>query len=144
MEEEWLRRLRAEDDTVAKEPTPLPDDPLDAIDEILPSIQKGKEKAHKRTISEVVPREEREIEREVEAAQDNAQFNGDSEVNEIAQVDRDQGQGGYEDLAGPPSRNSAVEVLNTMQHRVDSDLFYTRMQVFLYLSNRTIILLYNW
>jgi len=37
----------------------------------------------------VIPREEREVEREKETAQANAQVNGDSEVNEIAQIDKD-------------------------------------------------------
>ena len=55
MEEEWLRNLRAEDDAVPEDPTPVPDDPLEEIGEILASMSKGKEKAHKRTISEVIP-----------------------------------------------------------------------------------------
>ena len=79
MEEEWLRNLRAEDDAVPEDPTPVPDDPLEEIGEILASMSKGKEKAHKRTISEVIPREEREVKREKETAQ----------VNEIAQIDKD-------------------------------------------------------
>jgi len=49
------------------------------VGEILASMSKGKEKAHKRTISEVIPREEREVKREKETAQ----------VNEIAQIDKD-------------------------------------------------------
>jgi hypothetical protein len=48
MEEEWLRNLRAEDDAVPE------DDLLEEIGEILASMSKGKEKAHKRTISEVI------------------------------------------------------------------------------------------
>jgi hypothetical protein len=87
MEEEWLRELRAEDDAIPKDTTPNPDDPLEEIKEILASASKDKEKAHKRTISEVIPRKERKVEREG-AAQDNAQANGDSEVNEIAQTDK--------------------------------------------------------
>ena len=102
MEEEWLRNLRAEDDAVPEDPTPVPDgdptpvpdDPLEEIGEILASMSKGKEKAHKRTISEVIPREEREVEREKETAQVNAQVNGDSEVNEIAQIDKDNAPSG--------------------------------------------------
>src|SRR2546423_15279915 len=43
---------------------------------------------------------------------------------------------GCEGLAGA----NAAEVLNTMHDRVDSDLVYTRMQVFLYLNNNTNIL----
>ena len=54
------------------------------------------------------------MEREKEAAQSNTQVNGDSEVNEIAQVDKGSRLGGYEGLAGPLSRNSAVGALNTM------------------------------
>ena len=69
MEEEWLRNVRAEDDAVPEDPTPVSDDPLEEIGEILASMSKGKEKAHKRTISEVIPREEREVEREKETAQ---------------------------------------------------------------------------
>jgi hypothetical protein len=64
MEEEWLRELRAVDDVILKDPTPVPNDPLEAIEEILASTNKGKEKVHKRTISEVVPREEREVKKE--------------------------------------------------------------------------------
>ena len=94
MEEEWLRNLRAEDDAMPEDPTPVPDDPLEEIGEILASMSKGKEKAHKRTISEVIPREEREVEREKDTAQVNAQVNGDSEVNEIAQIDKDNAPGG--------------------------------------------------
>ena len=60
------------------------------VGEILASMSKGKEKAHKRTISEVIPREEREVEREKETAQ----VNGDSEVNEIAQIDKDNAPSG--------------------------------------------------
>ena len=74
------------------------------------------------------------MEREKETAQANAQVNGDSEVNEIAQIDKD----------NAPSRlrrsGRAAEVLNTMHDQVDSDLVYTRMQVFLYLSNNSNIL----
>jgi hypothetical protein len=95
---------------------------------------KGKEKAHKRTISEVIPREEREVEREKETAQANAQVNGDSEVNEIAQIDKDNAPSGLR------RSGRAAEVLNTMHDQVDSDLVYTRMQVFLYLSNNSNIL----
>jgi hypothetical protein len=94
MEEEWLRNLRAEDDAMPEDPTPVPDDPLEEIGEILASMSKGKEKAHKRTISEVIPREEREVEREKDTAQVNAQVNGDSEVNEIAQIDKDNAPSG--------------------------------------------------
>jgi len=94
MEEEWLRNLCAEDDAVPEDPTPVPDDPLEEIGEILASMSKGKEKAHKRTISEVIPREEREVEREKDTAQVNAQVNGDSEVNEIAQIDKDNAPSG--------------------------------------------------
>src|SRR5256885_15399749 len=43
---------------------------------------------------------------------------------------------GCEGLAGA----NAAEVLNTMHDRVDSDLVYTRMQVFLYLNNNSNIL----
>jgi hypothetical protein len=43
---------------------------------------------------------------------------------------------GCEGLAG----TNAAEVLNTMHDRVDSDLVYTRMQVFLYLNNNSNIL----
>ena len=78
MEEEWLRNLRAEDDAVPEDPTPVPDDPLEEIGEILASMSKGKEKAHKRTISEVIAREEREMEREkreMEREKETAQVN---------------------------------------------------------------------
>ena len=47
---------------------------------------------------------------------------------------------GCEGLAGPLSPANAAEVLNTMHDRVDSDLVYTRMQVFLYLNNNSNIL----
>jgi len=86
MEEEWLGELRTEDDAIPKDPTP---GSLEAIEEILALTNNGKEKAHKRTISEVVPREEMEVEREKKATEDNAQANGNSEINEIAQVDKD-------------------------------------------------------
>ena len=46
--------------------------------EILASMSKGKEKAHKRTISEVIAREEREMEREkreMEREKETAQVN---------------------------------------------------------------------
>ena len=69
---------------VTEDPTPVPDDPLEEIGEILASMSKGKEKAHKRTISEVIPREEREVKREKETAQ----------VNEIAQIDKDNAPSG--------------------------------------------------
>jgi hypothetical protein len=39
MEEEWLRNLRA-DDAVPEDPTPVPDDPLEEIGEILASMSK--------------------------------------------------------------------------------------------------------
>jgi hypothetical protein len=42
----------------------------------------------------VIPREEREVEREKDTAQVNAQVNGDSEVNEIAQIDKDNAPSG--------------------------------------------------
>jgi hypothetical protein len=82
----------------------------------------------------VIPREEREVEREKETAQVNAQVNGDSEVNEIAQIDKDNAPSGLR------RSGRAAEVLNTMHDQVDSDLVYTRMQVFLYLSNNSNIL----
>ena len=47
---------------------------------------------------------------------------------------------GCEGLAGPLSPANAAEVLNTMHDQVDSDLVYTRTQVFLYLSNNSNIL----
>jgi hypothetical protein len=140
MEEEWLRNLRAEDDAVPEDPTPVPDDPLEEIGEILASMSKGKEKAHKRTISEVIPREEREVEREKETAQVNAQVNGDSEVNEIAQIDKDNAPSGLRRSGRPLSPANAAEVLNTMHDQVNSDLVYKRTQVFLYLSNNSNIL----
>jgi hypothetical protein len=71
MEEEWLRNLRAEDDTAPEDPSPVPDEPLEEIEEILASTVRAKEKAHKRTISEVVPREEREVERNARVDKDN-------------------------------------------------------------------------
>src|SRR3954466_1746405 len=43
---------------------------------------------------------------------------------------------GCDPLAGA----NTAEVLNTMHDRVDSDLVYTRMQVFLYLNNNSNIL----
>src|SRR5207248_3269764 len=103
MEDEWLHKLRAGDNAIPKNLPPVPDDRLEAIEEILPSTSKGKEKAHKRTILEVIPREERDVEREKEAAQVNAQVNGDSEVNEIAQIDKDNAQrgGGTKVWQGP-------------------------------------------
>jgi hypothetical protein len=82
----------------------------------------------------VIPREEREVEREKETAQANAQVNGDSEVNEIAQIDKDNAPSGLR------RSGRAAEVLNTMHDQADSDLIYTRMQVFLYLSNNSNIL----
>jgi hypothetical protein len=38
MEGEWLRNLRVEDDAVPEDPTPVPDDPLEEIGEILASM----------------------------------------------------------------------------------------------------------
>jgi hypothetical protein len=82
-------------------PEDIPQDPPTVI-ETLANAEANH--GHKLTISEVVPRVEREAEREVEreGPQEKAQVNGDEEVYEIAQVNKDNARG-YVGLAGPPN-----------------------------------------
>jgi len=105
----------AAEDEFAIPPHEISDPPATpAYAEAAPTAEAATGHGHKRTISDLVSRAEREVRGRLIAAMS---------TSGIPQgLQREVCVG----LAGPSSLPSAVEVVNTMLHEVDSDLAYSR------------------